>query len=65
MRRMGRGAVARQFLMALWRFLAPGVRPAGAVLTEVYALAGCGVTPRAGDWWRRPEQLPGWPSPPS
>jgi hypothetical protein len=35
---MGIVAVARQFLMALWRFLAPGVRPAGAVLKEVYTL---------------------------
>ena len=34
-RRMGIVAVARQVLMALWRFLETGVIPAGAVLKEV------------------------------
>ena len=36
-RRLGIGAVARQFLMALWRFLETGVCPAGAVLQEAEA----------------------------
>jgi len=31
---MGMVAVARKFLMALWRFLETGVFPAGAVLKE-------------------------------
>jgi transposase len=34
LRRMGIVAVARQLLMALWRFLETGVLPAGAVLKE-------------------------------
>jgi transposase len=34
LRRLGMVAVARQFLMALWRFLETGVLPAGAVLKE-------------------------------
>ena len=34
LRRIGIGAVARKFLMALWRFLETGVLPAGAVLKE-------------------------------
>lgn len=33
-RRIGRVAVARKLLMALWRFLTPGVFPEGAVLKE-------------------------------
>jgi transposase len=34
LRRMGMVAGARKFLLALWRFLEPGVIPAGAVLKE-------------------------------
>jgi transposase len=34
LRQIGMVAVARKVLMALWRFLEPGVRPAGAVLKE-------------------------------
>jgi transposase len=34
LRRIGIVAVARQFLMALWRFLETGVLPTGAVLKE-------------------------------
>ena len=33
-RRMGMVAVARQLLVALWRFLKSGVLPEGAVLKE-------------------------------
>ena len=33
-RRIGRVAVARKLLMALWRFLETGVLPEGAVLKE-------------------------------
>jgi transposase len=33
LRRMGMVAVARQWLMALWRFLKPGVLPEGAERT--------------------------------
>lgn len=34
LRRLGMVAVARQLLIALWRFLKTGVLPAGAVLKE-------------------------------
>ena len=34
LRRLGIVAVARKFLIALWRFLARGVFPEGAVLKE-------------------------------
>jgi transposase len=64
-RRMGMVAVARKCLMALWRFLETGGRPAGAVLKAGEALGCCGVTPRSGCWWRRPGTMPGLPSPPS
>ena len=58
-------AVARQFLLALWRFLEPGVCPAGAVLTEGSALCRCRLPLRPWCWWRRPEAFPGLPSKPS
>ena len=65
MRRIGIVAVARKLLMALWRFLATGVLPEGAVLKEGEALGGCGVTPWSEDWWRRPVEIPGLRSTPS
>ena len=65
LRRMGIVAVARQLLMALWRFLETGGLPAGAVLKEGEALCRGSVTPRSGCWWRRPEQIPGLRSTPS
>ena len=65
LRRIGIVAVARKLLIALWRFLETGVLPAGAVLKEGQALCRCGVTPRSGCWWRRPEQIPGLRSTPS
>jgi hypothetical protein len=57
--RMGMVAVARKGLMALWRCLATGVLPAGAVLKEGEALGGGGVTPWSADWGRRPVAMPG------
>jgi transposase len=65
LRRIGIVAVARKLLMALWRFLATGVLPEGAVLKEGEALGGCGVTPWSEDWWRRPVEMPGLRSTPS
>jgi transposase len=65
LRRIGMVAVARKWLMALWRFLETGVIPAGAVLKEVETLGWCGVTPRSGCWWRRPVAFPGLRSTPS
>jgi transposase len=41
LRRIGMVAVARQLLMALWRFLETGVFPEGAVLKEAYAVWRC------------------------
>ena len=40
-RRRGMGAVARQFLLALWRFRETGACPAGAVRTEASAALRC------------------------
>jgi transposase len=65
LRRMGIVAVARQVLLALWRFLETGVLPAGAVRTEGEALGGGGVTPGSESWWRRPVAIPGLRSTPS
>jgi transposase len=59
LRRSGSVAVARKFLIALWRCLKSGVFPAGAVLTEAEAVLRCGVRPRTWCWWRRPVVLPG------
>jgi transposase len=41
LRRMGIVAVARQVLMALWRFLETGAFPEGAVLKEASAALRC------------------------
>ena len=58
-------AVARTCLMALWRFRATGGLPVGAVRKAGEALGRCGVTPRSGGWWRRPEPRPGRRSTPA
>ena len=42
-RRLGRVAVARPWLMARWRFCETGAVPEGAVLQEAYAGARCCV----------------------
>jgi hypothetical protein len=58
-RRIGLVAVARQGLMALWRFRATGVVPAGAVRPAGAPQGRCSVTPRPWGWWRRPVAFPG------
>ena len=65
LRRMGMVAVARQLLMALWRFLQTGVFPEGAVLKEVSAVLRCCVRLWPWCWWRRPVGFPGVRSKPS
>jgi transposase len=41
LRRIGMVAVARKFLIALWRFLETGVLPEGAVLQEASSVCRC------------------------
>src|SRR5262245_56391946 len=59
LRRLGIVAVARQLLMARWRFLETGGFPEGAALQEVEAVCRCCVRRRSWGWWRRPVTLPG------
>ena len=65
LRRMGMVAVARQFLLALWRFLRTGVCPAGAGRKAAYAIGPRVGTPQPCGGWRRPGVLPGLGNTPS
>ena len=58
-RRRGIVAVARKFLMALWRFLETGGVPEGAVRKEGEALWRCGVTSRPWGWWEATRGISG------
>ena len=58
-------AVARKWLMALWRFVDTDEFPEGAALQEAEASFQRGGAPWPRDWWRRPVNPPGLAQKPS